>query len=79
MVVFLEHDWMIFPLGRIIPIDELIFVSGVGIPPTRGDFLWDDMVLQRCFYGNTGIFMVVYTLVSSNMADWKIPELNGGF
>ena len=36
-VVFLEHDWMIFPdqLGLIIiPIDELIFIRGVGIPPT---------------------------------------------
>ena len=29
--------------------------------------------------GFTGDVLVIYLLVSSNMAGWKIPELNGGF
>ena len=37
LVVFLEHDWMVFPFfvgNVIVKTDEAIFFRGVGIPPT---------------------------------------------
>ena len=51
LMVFLEHDWLIFPfwLGNfIIPIDELMLFKWVGQPPTRACFF----NLQQIYEGD---------------------------
>ena len=63
--------WMLFfyILGRIIPTDELIFFRGVGKPPTRLIYIYNDIYPWTCIgiIVDLLVFLVVYWCPSSNL------------